>query len=157
MLLRGMGRNTVHERGLGHRAAPGMCEDGPRQRPAALPRPPFHFGTYAGMGCGNVHERCPGHRARPGNVKGLADATLMNAASAFPHTLPVTKAAPNPTDSREEAAATAMGQPHSKGGIAFVRWPRVKAAGFRQATFATIERVKPRRRHNENAKQSEPM
>ena len=103
-----MGRSTVHEHCLGHRANPGVCEDGPRQRTAALPRPPFHFGTYAGMGRGNVHKRCPGHRARPGKVKGLADAALMNAASAHPHTLPVTKATPNPTDSREEAAATAI-------------------------------------------------
>ena len=153
MLLRGMGRNTVHERGLGHRVSPGVYEDGPRQRPGALPRPPFQFGTRRG----NPHERCPGHRAPPGNVEGLADAVLISAAPADPHTLPVTKATPDHTDSREEAAATAMGQPHSKGGIAFVRWPRVKAAGFRQATFATIERVKPRGRHHENAKQSEPM
>ena len=152
-----MGRSSAHERCLGHRASPGICEDGPRQRPGALPRPPFHFGKYARMGRGNAHERCPGHHAPLGNVEGLADAALMSAASAHPHTLPVTKATPDPTDSREEAAATAMGQPHSKGGIAFVRWPRVKAAGFRQATFATIGRVKPRRRHNENAKQSEPM
>ena len=47
--------------------------------------------------------------APPRNVEGLADAALMSAASAHPHTLPVTKATPNPTDSREEAAATAMG------------------------------------------------
>ena len=109
MLLHGMGRNTVHERGLGHRASTGMCEDGPRQRPAALPRPPFHFGRYAGMGRGNAHERCPGHSAPPENVEGLADAALISAAPADPHTLPVTKATPDPTDSREEAAATAMG------------------------------------------------
>ena len=152
-----MGRSNVHERCLGHRAPPGVYEDGPRQRSGALPRPPFHFGRYAGMGRGNVHDRSAGHREPPGNVEGLADAALMSAASAHPHTLPVTKATPDPTDSREEAAATAMGQPHSKGGIAFVRWPRVKAAGFRHAAFATIERVKPRGRHHENAKQSEPM
>ena len=42
-------------------------------------------------------------------LEGLADAALMSAAAAHPHTLPVTKATPNPTDSREEAAATAMG------------------------------------------------
>ena len=57
----------------------------------------------------NVQERCTAHRALPGNVEGLADAALISAASAHPHTLPVTKATPNPTDSREEAAATAMG------------------------------------------------
>ena len=47
--------------------------------------------------------------AHPRNVEGLADAALMSAASAHPHALPVTKATPNPTDSREEAAATPMG------------------------------------------------
>ena len=47
--------------------------------------------------------------APPRNIEGLTDAALMSAASAHPHTLPVTKATPNPTDSREEAAATAMG------------------------------------------------
>ena len=50
----------------------------------------------------------PATAHRPG-VEGLADAALMSAASAHPHTLPVTNATPNPTDSREEAAATAMG------------------------------------------------
>ena len=47
--------------------------------------------------------------ASPKNIEELTDAALMSAASAHPHTLPVTKATPNPTDSREEAAATAMG------------------------------------------------
>ena len=82
------------------------------------------------MGSGNFQERCVDRRSTsecmhgwaaatlmsvapatdpPGNVEGLADAALMSAASAHPHTLPVTKATPNPTDSREEAAATAMG------------------------------------------------
>ena len=63
----------------------------------------------AEQGRGYADKHCPGHRAPPRYVEGLTDAVLISAAPADPHTLPVTKATPNPTDSREEAAATAMG------------------------------------------------
>ena len=47
--------------------------------------------------------------ATPRECRGMTDAVLISAAPADPHTLRVTKATPDPTDSREEAAATAMG------------------------------------------------
>ena len=47
--------------------------------------------------------------APPKNIEELTGAVLISAAPADPHTLPVTKATPDLTDSREEAPATAIG------------------------------------------------